>query len=339
MSKGPSAPKTPSASEQAAGNIQTAQANAQLANPTQVTPWGTLTSSFTPGSNQWTQSLELSPEVQQQFGSIQNAIMATIPGVATGAGNVSGFDPASYNFDAARREAQDAAYNQATGYLDPQFARAEDKLSNDLANRGLGVGTEAWKSAMDQFGEQKRAAYADASNQAFGQGLSAESQGFAQGMQGRQQQLSENQIPLQVLSALLGLQQGQQPSFSGVQSPSVQGIDWNTVAAGNIAKSQAQAQQNAGWSSLLGSGLGVGGTLGGLALLSDRAAKTDIHLIGMLPSGIGLYRFRYAIGGPIHVGVMADEVRAIRPEAVVDGGPHGFARVDYGAIQDLLEAA
>ena len=47
-----------------------------------------------------------------------------------------------------------------------------------------------------------------------------------------------------------------------------------------------------------------------------------------LPSGLGLYRYRYLWSDIEHVGVMAQEVRDVTPEAVV-AGTDGFLRVDY----------
>ncbi len=43
--------------------------------------------------------------------------------------------------------------------LDPRFAREQQTLESDLANRGVVPGTEAYKRAMDQFGQTKNDAY------------------------------------------------------------------------------------------------------------------------------------------------------------------------------------
>jgi hypothetical protein len=55
--------------------------------------------------------------------------------------------------------------------LDPRFAREQQTLESDLANRGVVPGTEAYKRAMDQFGQTKNDAYnqlaLEGQNQAF----------------------------------------------------------------------------------------------------------------------------------------------------------------------------
>jgi hypothetical protein len=53
--------------------------------------------------------------------------------------------------------------------------------------------------------------------------------------------------------------------------------------------------------------------------------------IATAADGIGLYRFRYTWSDQVYVGVIAQEVLAVRPDAVVRG-PDGYLRVDYGRI-------
>jgi hypothetical protein len=62
-------------------------------------------------------------------------------------------------------------------------------------------------------------------------------------------------------------------------------------------------------------------------LLSDRRAKTDIAKVGKLDNGLNVYAYRYKHGGPMHIGVMAQEVEAINPAAVAEFG--GMKHVNY----------
>jgi Family of unknown function (DUF6600)/Chaperone of endosialidase len=70
---------------------------------------------------------------------------------------------------------------------------------------------------------------------------------------------------------------------------------------------------------------------GGPPIVSDIRLKRDIALLERLPSGIGLSRYRYVWSDQVYVGVMAQEVAAIEPDAVVSG-PDGFLRVDYARL-------
>ena len=61
---------------------------------------------------------------------------------------------------------------------------------------------------------------------------------------------------------------------------------------------------------------------------SDRRLKQDVKRVGALPNGLPIYSFRYNWGGPTFVGVMAQDVLRVMPDAVVTGSD-GFYRVDY----------
>ena len=87
--------------------------------------------------------------------------------------------------------------------------------------------------------------------------------------------------------------------------------------------------------------LGPGGTIAdstiGTKKLSDRTLKQDIVQVGMHSPGIGLYLFDYkpayrdAWGHDRQLGVMADEVEAIAPEAV-SLHEDGYKVVDYARL-------
>lgn len=90
--------------------------------------------------------------------------------------------------------------------------------------------------------------------------------------------------------------------------------------------SQTTTQKNnPGLLGVLGAGLQTA------AMFSDRRLKQDIRRVGTRDDGLGVYDYRYIWGGPVHRGVMADEVAALRPDALAEP-LHGFARVDYGVL-------
>ena len=75
-----------------------------------------------------------------------------------------------------------------------------------------------------------------------------------------------------------------------------------------------------------GGGFGDGGRSGGRR--SDIALKHDVVLLGYLDNGLGFYRFSYLGSGKTYVGVIAQEVQAVMPEAVTRGRD-GYLRVFY----------
>lgn len=79
---------------------------------------------------------------------------------------------------------------------------------------------------------------------------------------------------------------------------------------------------------------GIGGFLGGVGSIvaaSDIRLKKNIHKLGELDNGLGVYQYRYIDNRGPFVGVMAQEVAEIIPEAL---GPRAgdYMTVDYSKI-------
>ena len=66
--------------------------------------------------------------------------------------------------------------------------------------------------------------------------------------------------------------------------------------------------------------------------VSDVRLKRDITLVGRRDDGLGLYRYRYLWSDTVYVGVMAQEVALVHPDAVVRGVLDDYLRVDYGRL-------
>lgn len=284
------------------------------------------------------------------------------------------------------KQAQDAAYSQATSRLDPQFATGENQERTRLVNQGLSENSDAYRNAMDTFNRGKTDAYSAAQNQAVTQGNAAANQLFGQSLQQGQfansaagQEYAQNQgqaafgnqaqgqnfgenstaaqlaqqnaqlantarnqglqerayiqnQPINQFSGLLGLGQVGQPQ--GVQYTPSQ-IAPTDVTGAYALQTQAQ-QAAANRSAQSQSGL-MGGlfSLGSAAIMaSDRRLKKDVRLLHRRRDGVGVYSFRYRSGGPMQIGVMAQELRKIRPDAVIRR-PDGFLAVNYMAIGKL----
>ena len=80
-----------------------------------------------------------------------------------------------------------------------------------------------------------------------------------------------------------------------------------------------------------GGGGGRGGGGGGGGRRSDMVLKHDITLLGHLDNGLGFYRFSYNSSDKAYVGVMAQEVQTVMPEAVARGRD-GYLRVFYDKL-------
>ena len=303
---------------------------------------------------------------QQQLLDAQNRISGNIAGVAEAGVNRVGqavatpFDASNIHQlqadPAARQQAQDAAYRQATSRLDPQFAQSGEALRTQLMNQGLAPGEEAYTNAMRDYNFGKNDAYGSAFNNSFNNGLNAQQADF--GMQNQantaniQNQSFLRSVPLNELNALRTGSQVTTPQFQQYQgapigqTPLFQGTQAAGQSANNIYNAQQGAANsfNTGLMGIGAAGAGAYGTalgaagagsaipasyLAGLSMFSDRRLKSNIVRIGTHPLGIGVYE--YDIFGGRTIGVMADEVLAVKPDAVSHHSS-GYLMVDYGSL-------
>lgn len=154
-----SAPETPNYQASAI-----AQSNSGKYN--EVTPYGQISWGLRPGADptnpqagDYTRTTELSGPQQQLYDSnIVTQLQAGLAGQQM-LGNLGDSKTAS-----------DAAYSHLTRYYDRNFGRDESALRSQLINSGLMEGSEAYKSALDQFNQRKDSAYADAADRAVAQG-------------------------------------------------------------------------------------------------------------------------------------------------------------------------
>jgi hypothetical protein len=111
---------------------------------------------------------------------------------------------------------------------------------------------------------------------------------------------------------------------------------FSSVGSGKATRAQADrgrqsVQRSGGAPRVAGGGGSRGGAArggGGGGRRSDAALKQDVVLLGRLNNGLGFYRFSYVGSDKVYVGVLAQEVQAVAPEAVVRG-PDGYLRVHY----------
>jgi hypothetical protein len=105
------------------------------------------------------------------------------------------------------------------------------------------------------------------------------------------------------------------------------------TAFGNIQRGGAAHMQAQRGRASMGGGqrFAGGGFRGGGGRRSDAALKHDTVLLGRLNNNLGFYRFAYNGSNRAYVGVIAQEVQAVIPEAVVRGRD-GYLRVFYDKL-------
>lgn len=359
----PSPPAAPdyagAAVAQGAANKESAIASAQLSNPNIYSPYGNQTVSYsvdpTTGNPVPTINQSLNPQSQSIFGKQQNVregladisgqalgtaqgVLRTPfsfggPGVQTGL-DTSGVARMPVN---AGTTGQDAIMSR----LEPALARQRTSLETQLTNQGLRPGSEAWDNGMKDFSQQANDQRTQAAMQGINLDMSANNQGFNQSLQAGQfgntaqqqalaQAISQRQMPLNEISALMSGSQIQNPQFQPYTGQTVQAspIMAGTQAQGNAGLQQYGIQQ-AGANANTQGLYSLGGA-GMMALaMSDRRLKSHIERIGTHPRGFGVYE--YKIADRYEIGAMADEVEKVIPEAVITT-PSGYKAVNYALL-------
>lgn len=279
------------------------------------------------------------------------------------AGTAAARDQFARDKNDAYDQAALSAIREGESAAQGQFGRelAQGQFANQAAaqqyGQGLGAADFYNRTAGQEYGQNMgEAQFANqAQQQLFGQNLAKmqaengaasqwtqQNQQAAQfGNQARSQGLQERAYvqnqPINQLTGLLSLGQVGMPQ--GVQySPTQVG---QTDVLGAHALNQ-QAQQNAYNAQMQNrSGL-MGGlfSLGSAAIMaSDGRLKTDKRLLRTRPDGVEVWAFRYLTDEPgvVRIGVMAQQVKKVRPGLVVRRAD-GFMAVDYASL-GMLEAA
>lgn len=218
------------------------------------------------------------------------------------------------------------AVSQNQQDLATQLGNTDAGLVNSMYQQNMGnmlQGAQGLSSNYDTATQQQLAGAANAPNIVNSINGAATN---LYNMGGNQQALQQAQIqaPWQLLNNYSNLIQGQY------------GAQMSTPYYTNqMAGAMGGALGGAALGSATGMGAGYGALAGGaLGAFSDRRLKADIEPTGdTLANGLPLYRYRYVWDSPHtrRIGVMADDVRRVAPEAVW-ADESGFDKVNYDAI-------
>ena len=216
------------------------------------------------------------------------------------------------------RQAEAAFANQARGQAFTQGAAGAEFANNAQAQRfAQSQQANALNNQLQQQAYQQAAGNAQLQNTARQNAL--------------QEQIYDRNMPLNDLAALMGQSGGiQLPQFA--QSPNVAVQSGDLVGASLAANQQAidvaKARQQAS-SGFMGGLMELGGAIGSAAIMSDIKSKTNIKRIGKY-KGHNLYSYNYIDRVGDWIGVMAQEIEKVIPEAVQE--INSMKHVNYGAI-------
>lgn len=217
--------------------------------------------------------------------------------------------------EAARAGFENAAQAQAFQQDAARNSFRNDSLQQMHQNRLQSISMDNQAAVQETNADMARF---DATNNAHNQAL--------------QEQLTIRNQPINEITSLMSGSQVQNPNFITPNTAQLANTDFAGIQANyDNAMQQRYQQQMSARNNLFGGILGFGANLlapGAGSILSDRRVKTDIKKVGKTNDGQNIYQYRYKSGGPIQMGLMAQEVERKKPEAVSE--VDGVKSVNYG---------
>lgn len=249
---------------------------------------------------------------------------------------------AAQQFQNRLAQGQFANTSQAQRYLQGlqsgQFANTAQAQANAQNAQQAQFGNMAQQQGYQQaLGNANL--YNQAAGQAYQQGLGSAQFHNAATAQDLQQRMALYNQPLNTYNALMTGSQVQMPSFQGTPTVMANAPNYqNAVNSNYQGQLNAYNAQTGSNNSFMGGLFGMGAAAMPYLFGSDIAIKQNIVKLGGDPRGFGIYEFEYrpgfddVWGHGRHVGVIAQEVQAVMPHAVV-AHPDGYLMVNYGALQ------
>ena len=239
---------------------------------------------------------------------------------------------------------RDRLHKEAVADINASFAQANQMQNRDLARRGINLSSGAAATMRNQSTLNQALALSKAARDVS---EAARLEGYRLGDRALGALNGNQQLAMQATSAGMGMAQGSYGLASTGQG--VVGTGLNTYNAGYGASAgmygsmgstatnafNAQANyKNAQDQLAAEASAGTMQAVGTVAMLamSDRRLKQNIRRVGTLDNNLPVYLFEYRNdpGKPV-MGVMADEVAQVIPEAVIanfDGKGHSAVRYD-----------
>ena len=249
-----------------------------------------------------------------------------------------GLTPQITDLEGQGEKLEQATFERGKALLEPRFEEERERLEQRLVDQGLPRGGEAFTRELNRLQEGQGEQLTRLSLDAVSAGRQEQSrlQALASGLRGQQFQ---EQTGLSALERQIRAQQfGEVGSIGGFATPFTQisapGVDvagiTNQGFQNQLAQTQQANQARSERTSAFGSVLqGAGSLAGAAAIFSDRNLKENIEPIGT-ENGHNIYKFSYKGKDTKHIGVMAQEVEKIMPEAVTE--VDGFKAVNYDMI-------
>ena len=275
--------------------------------------------------------------------------------------------PTMENLNDYATRVETAYYNRAVSRLQPQFQQQEIDLRTQLINAGIPEGTTAYNNAFAELRMAQNDTLQGIAAESIreGQALADAQLGRATGLRSfqisdaasrvaeqermRDRQLADlllqREVPLSEIATLTGLPapatRGGQIADTGLNVPATSITPpplFSAAQAQGLDANQRFGTQTAAYGSQMAA---LGSILGGAVSnpstkLSDKTLKKNIKYKSKSKSGLNIYEFEYNWSPQKYIGVMAQEVKKVKPSAVSEN-IFGHMMVDYSQLDVNME--
>ena len=258
---------TAAAQATAAGNLQAAQLATAANRVNQITPYGNLNYSQSGkdqyGNPTYTATQTLSPG-QQDIYNKQTGLSSGLLNTAQQGLDYAGGVMAKPGIDQSKLP--QTGFNPGQSYQDammarlqPQTERENQSFEQEMANKGIGEGTQAYSTAKQQLAQGQNDRYNQATVQGLNAGLAANQQAFGQAGYNQMQ-------PINVINALRTGSQVQSPTYvnpalqATTQGPDILGAtgqQYNAQLAQTNANNAGLSNFTTGLMNMAGAKLGA----------------------------------------------------------------------------------
>lgn len=220
--------------------------------------------------------------------------------------------------DDARQRAEKSLYQSYIDKLTPQFANQTSDLETRLQNQGLSVGSEAYQRAMTDLQNTQNSALNQAAYESVLAGQEAFSNSLSDSIRSANFSNDARMLPVSEILSLIST------------SPSKYQVEMDKYKIASAAyndmynrQDQYNQQRDAALKQTMNN---IGTALAVVA--SDVRFKENLKVVGKLDNGLKVYCFNYKNDKTPRIGLIAQEVRKVKPNAVVED-KSGYLYVRY----------
>ncbi len=214
------------------------------------------------------------------------------------------------------KRVENATYQNALSKINPQFEAQRRQLETRLQNQGLSVGSEAYQNAMNNLDLQQSNAYSQAAYDSIAAGQNAYTNSLNNQIAAGNFQNNARMLPINEIFSLL------QNSQTGYD------VAMDKYKIANKMDNRIAEARTYNYKDQNNTGLNFLGNLAGLAISSDEELKEDIVEVGRLYNGLPVYLYHYRNDNIPRIGLLAQQVAEVNPEAVfIDD--YGYLKVNY----------